>query len=111
MKRLLIALMFAFAWTPLAYAHEGHDRKIMGTVAVIQAGHLEIKAADGNMSLVMFNDKTKVMRGKAVQTTGDIKVGDRVVVTASDVIDEGGKTMLVAKQVALGTPASAAAKK
>lgn len=111
MKKLLMALIYAFAWTPLAYAHEGHDRKIMGTVAVIQAGHLEIKAADGNTSTVMFNDKTKVTRGKAAHKTGDIKVGDRVVVTASDVIDKGGKTMLVAKQVALGTPASAAAKK
>ena len=109
--KLLIALMFAFELTPLAYAHEGHDRKIMGTVAVIHAGHLEIKATDGKTSTVMFNDKTKVMRGKAAHKTGDIKVGDRVVVTASDVMDRGGKILLVAKQVALGTATSAAARK
>lgn len=111
MKKLLIALMFTLALAPLAYAHEGHDQKIMGTVAAIQDNHLEVKAANGKTSMIMLNDKTKILKGKMVHKVADIKVGDRVVVTASDVKDKDGKTMLVAKQVALGTAASAAAKK
>ena len=111
MKKLLIALMFTLALTPLAYAHEGHDQKIMGTVAAIQVGHLEVKATNGKTSMIMLNEKTKILMGKMAHKVADIKVGDRVVVTATDVKDKNGKTMLVTKQVALGTAASAAAKK
>lgn len=112
MKKLLIALMFTLALTPLGYAHEGHDQKIMGTVAAIQDNHLEVKAADGKTSMIMLNDKTKVLQGKAAKKAADIKVGDRVVVTATDVKDKAGKTMLVAKQVNLGnaSPTTAAKK-
>ncbi len=111
MKKLLIALMLTFALTPLAYAHKGHDHKIMGTVAAVQDGRLEVKAVDGKTSIIMLNEKTKIVMGKMVHTVADVKVGERVVVTATEVKGKDGKAVLVAKQVALATAASAAVKK
>ncbi len=111
MKKVIIALMFAFALTPLLYAHEGHDQKIMGTVAAIQDSQIEVKATTGKTSTIMLNEKTKIVMGKMAHKVADIKVGDRVVVTATDVKGKDGKTVLVAKQVALGTSTSAALKK
>ena len=46
MKKLLFALLLAFTFVPPAYAHKGHDQRIMGTVTVIQDGRLEVKAAN-----------------------------------------------------------------
>jgi hypothetical protein len=107
MKKLLIALMFALAVTPLAFAHEGHDQKIMGTVSAIEAGQLTVKATTGKSSTVLLNDKTKVLMGKMVHKLADIKVGDRIVVTATDIKGKDGKPVLVAKQVNLPAPAAA----
>lgn len=109
MKKLLLALMFALALTPLASAHEGHDQKIMGTISAVQNGQLTVKATTGKSSTILLNEKTKVLMGKMTQKLADIKVGDRVVVTATDVKGKDGKTVLVAKQVNL--PAATGATK
>lgn len=111
MKMLLIALMLTFALTPLAYAHAGHDHRIMGTVAAVDDRRLEVKAVDGKMSVVVLNEKTKIVMGKMEHTIADVKVGERVVVTATEVKGKDGKGTLIAKQVALGTAGSAAVKK
>lgn len=111
MKKLLFALLLTLTFVPAAYAHKGHDHRIMGTVAVIQSGHLEVKAADGKTSSVLLNEKTKIVMGKMAHKVADIKVGDRVVVTATDVKGKDGKPMLIAKQVALGNAASPTVKK
>ena len=111
MKKLLTALIFAFSVVTSAYAHEGHDQKIMGVVATVQNGQIQVKATNGKTSTVMLNEKTKVVMGKMAHKIADIKVGDRVVVTATDVKDKTGKTTLVAKQVALGTAKATAARK
>lgn len=111
MKKFLIASMFTLALSPLVHAHEGHDQKIMGTVTTIQANQLEVKGTTGKLSTVMLSEKTKVMMGKMEHKIADIKVGDRVVVTAMDSKGKDGKTMLVAKQVVLGAATSSTAKK
>ncbi len=111
MRKALIILAFALALVPLASAHEGHAKKVMGTVAAIDGDHLEITTSPGKSSTIMLNDKTKIMRGKATHKAGDIKVGDRVVITAADVKDKDGKIMWVAKQVSLGSAPATAAKK
>ena len=111
MKRLLIALMLTAAVATSGSAHEGHDQKIMGTVNAIKSGQIQVKAANGKTSSIVLNEKTKVVMGKMAHKIADIKVGDRVVVTATDVKDKSGKTTLVAKRVALGPARATAAQK
>lgn len=111
MKKLLTALMLTLAVATPGYGHEGHDQKIMGVVATIQNGQIQVKAGNGKMSTVVLTEKTKVVMGKMAHQVGDIKVGDRVVVTATDVKDKAGKTTLIAKQVALAAAKAAAARK
>lgn len=111
MKKLLTAVMLTLAVATAGYAHEGHDQKIMGTVATIQNDEIQVKSATGKTSTIALNEKTKVVMGRMAHQVGDIKVGDRVVVTATDVKDKAGKTTLVAKQVALAAAKAAAARK
>ena len=101
MKKTVLAMMIAIALTLFASAHEGHDHKIMGTVAAVNGNAVEVKAADGKTSTIALTDKTKIMQGTTVVKAIDIKAGDRVVVTATG----GGKAPLVAKEVRLGTAA------
>ena len=111
MKNILMTLLLAVASTPLASAHEGHAKKVMGTVAAVKSDHLQITTAPGRSSMIMVNGKTKILKGQAAQTAGDIKVGDRVVITATDVKGRDGKSMWVATQVRLGSAPAATAKK
>lgn len=106
MRRLLLAVMVALTLAPLVSAHEGHDQKIMGTVSAITDARLDVKTTAGKMTSITLTNKTKVVHGTMPMTMGDVKVGDRVVVTAS----AEGKGPLIAKEVRLGA-ASAKPKK
>src|SRR5262245_31646167 len=66
------------------YANEGHAHKVMGTVSMHHENHLEVKATDGKAVTITLNEKTKILRGKAKATADDIKLGDRVVITATE---------------------------
>lgn len=110
MRKALLAVMIGIMFAPLIAAHEGHDHKVMGTVAAIHENHLEVKAADAKMSAITLNEKTNILRGKTKLTSADIKVGNRVVVVATENKDKDGKTTLVAKEVRLGTAAASARK-
>ena len=52
----------------------------MGTVTDMDAQHLVVKTKDGKTQSVQVNEQTTYRRGKATATSGDLKVGDRVVV-------------------------------
>ena len=108
MKKVVLAALVAFALAPLAWAHEGHDHKFMGTVAAIHDNSIDVKAADGKTTTISLNDKTKIVHAKMAMKIADIKAGDRVIVTAAG----GGKDPFVAKEVQLGgASAPAVAKK
>ncbi len=96
---LLHASAIALCLAPVVLAHEGHDHKVMGTVARIQDSQLEVKATDGKTVTVTLNDQTKILRGKQKTAKTEIKEGERVVViyTSKD------KTS-VAKEVRLAAP-------
>jgi hypothetical protein len=102
MTRTVLSLMAALAVAPLISAHEGHDHKIMGTVAAVHDTSVDVKAADGKVSTITLNDKTKIVRGTTAMKAGDIKAGERVVVTATG----GGKDPFVAKEVKLAAAAT-----
>jgi translation initiation factor IF-1 len=110
MTRFLMALLATFTFATATYAHEGHDHKIMGTVAMIHDMHLEVKTTDGKTSTVTLSDATKILRGKESMARSDIKTGDRVVVTATQSKDKDGKPLFLAKEIRLGTSPPAAAK-
>lgn len=108
MLKTLIAAVIATSALGLpvsALAHEGHTHKVMGTVAAVQGGHVEVKGTDGKVVLIMLDDKTAITRGKTKVEATALKVGDRVSV---DYMEE--KKMNMAKTIKLGE-APAAAKK
>lgn len=69
-------------------AHEGHVHKVMGTVAVIDAAHIEVDTKDGKKESYPLTKDTKYLRGKAPAAIGDAKVGTRVVLS---VVEQDGK--------------------
>ncbi len=84
-------------------AHDGHSHSVMGTVAKIAAGFLEVTTADGTIARVVTTEKTTVTRGKAAARLADVAIGDRVVVDVGT-----GKTPVTARSIKLGTgPGSA----
>jgi len=104
MKKTVFALLFAYVLAPLVFAHEGHDHKIMGTVAAVHENTLEVKGTDGKTSTFSLNEKTKIVHGTMAMKAADLKTGDRVVVTAQG----GGKAPFVAKEVRIGAAPAAA---
>lgn len=99
---VLLGMLAAAAFAIEAVAHEGHDHKVMGTVSAIHEHHLEVKTKAGKTTFVLDAD-TKVLRDRTPIKAADIKVGDRVVVIATQVEDR-----MVAKEIRVGanTPAN-----
>lgn len=84
-----------------AVAHEGHEHKAMGTVAAVDAKHIEVADKDGKKTSIQLTPDTKYLHGTMAAELSHVAVGQRVVVVY--VQDEMAKTN-VAKQVTLGVP-------
>jgi len=84
MRKVAVVLAFALALflAGPALAHEGHEHKVMGTVAAIDDKHVDITGKDGHNTTIWLNGETKFLRGKSSTTVGEVKVGERVVITA-----------------------------
>jgi len=83
-------------------AHEGH--KVVGTVTVVDASHLEVKDKAGKTVSIALTADTKYRKQGATATApsqaaaaADVKVGQRVVVSVKE---EGEK--MTATEVMLG---------
>src|SRR4051812_7676211 len=100
-----IATLALALGTGLAWAHEGHVHKVMGTVASNQGNHLMVKTADGKTVDVTTNDKTAITRGADKITMADLTAGQRVVIDVGD-----GKEPLVARAVKVGGAKAASGK-
>jgi hypothetical protein len=99
---VLGAVLFAALAIPAyVYAHEGHEHKVMGTVAVRHDNHLEVKATDGKAVTITLNEKTKILRGKTKATADDLKPGERVVVSATETKGKDGQTTMIASEIRL----------
>jgi hypothetical protein len=79
---LLVLFMLAVAGRILAFAHEGHQHKVLGTVTMAASDHVMVKDKDGKDVTVFITKDTKVLRTKKAMKADDIKTGMRVVVTA-----------------------------
>jgi hypothetical protein len=105
MTRLFSVLLVALFVAAPAFAHPGHDHKVTGTIAVIHENHLEVTDAQGKTTALMLDAKTKILRGKAAVKAADLKVGDRVVVTAAESKGKDGKITLMVKLIQVGAAA------
>jgi putative aminopeptidase FrvX len=111
MKHLFAATLAVALLAPATMkAHEGHDHKIMGVVTVIHENHLEVKDAKGNVTKHVIGATTKIRKEKAKAGVGDIKVGDRVVVTTRETKDKDGKVVVNVLDVQIGAAANTATK-
>jgi hypothetical protein len=99
----VVLIVASLMMGPVALAHEGHPHTIMGTVSVVHGHSLDLKASDGRSFTFVVDEKTKISHDKMPMTLADIKGGDRVVVTASEKKDSGGKLIWTALQIRLGT--------
>ena len=97
----------ALALPAVASAHEGHGKKVMGTVTMTAADHVMVKTADGKEQTIALNAQTKVVKGKTAVAVEGLKPGTRVVVTLTP------KEPPTAAQIQIGaeTTSGAAAKK
>jgi hypothetical protein len=111
MKRAVSTLVaiavLAFGYSLPSFAHEGHDHKIMGTVTMAAADHVMLKDKDGKDVTVKVTKDTK-LRAKTAMKVEDLKVGARVVITATQDKDESftAKTIEVGGAPAAAAPAA-----
>jgi Cu/Ag efflux protein CusF len=63
-----------------AWAHDGHQHKLMGTVSYVDQARLEVTTKEGKVASVELTTETKVFKGEKPATTKDIEKGARVVV-------------------------------
>ena len=106
-KRGAVALLGALTMAPAGlFAHEGHEHKVMGTVAAIQADRIEVAPKEGDKVMAVVTKDTKFLRGKATASAADVKVGERVVLVY--VQEKDGKS---ATQILLGDAAVGDARK
>ena len=96
MKRLAILILTIVAFATTAYAHNGMIH-VMGSVTAVSSASVTVKSADGKVQTVSLTDATKYMKGNAVGTMKDIKVGEHVVIHAT----KKGDT-LIAAEVKIG---------
>lgn len=85
--------------TATAFAHPGHEQKVMGTVTMAAADHVMLKTTQGKDATVVINKDTKFTRAKKAMKASDMVVGMRVVIAA--VTDENDDK-LIAKTIELG---------
>ena len=90
MKRALAVLSVTamLALPGRLLAHEGHVHKVMGTVAVVDATHIEVDTMEGKKESYPLTKDTKYVKGKAAAMAADVKAGARVVVS---VVEKEGK--------------------
>jgi hypothetical protein len=100
---MLAPLVVKLLPTSRAFAHEGHDHKVMGTVTMAAADHIMLKDRAGKDVTIQVTPETKVLKDKQPMKIEDVKAGTRVVVTAT----MDAKNNMKAKTVEVGsTPAT-----
>ena len=102
-RRPAVTITAVFAMIALltgaAFAHPGHEQKVMGTVTMAAADHVMLKTTEGKDATVLINKDTKFSRAKKAMKATDLVVGMRVVIAA--VTDEDDDK-LIAKSIELG---------
>jgi hypothetical protein len=90
-------LALALAAPSVAWAHDGHDHLIMGTVTARDAKHVDVKTPSGEVLSIAVNDKTATTRDKKKADFKEVVVGRRVVVNIGN-----GEDPLIAREIQIG---------
>ena len=80
-------------------AHDGHEHKVMGTVTMAAADHVMLQDKEGKDVTVKVTKDTKV-KSKPSMKVEQIKVGTRVVITATMEKDKSLKAKTIEVGVA-----------
>ena len=83
MKRILATLFTLALMVSAAHAHNGMEH-VMGTVASMTDNSITVTTKTGKAQTVLINADTKFMRMDVVIAMKDIKVGDKVVIHATE---------------------------
>lgn len=104
MKRIVLAtLVLALLVPAAAFAHPGHEHKLMGTITAVDGNKVSMTTTEGKAATFEVTPTTSFKRGKQKGSQADLKVGLRIVVNAGD-----GAEPLKAKEVQYAAPAPAA---
>lgn len=102
-RRSAIALTAVFAMIALlataAFAHPGHEQKVMGTVTMAAPDHVMLRTTQGKDATVVINKDTKFTRAKKAMKASDMMVGMRVVIAA---VTDDDDDKLIAQTIELG---------
>lgn len=74
------AVAAAFAFAGLAQAHEGHEHKLMGVVAAVDASHVEVKGSDGGTQSILIAPSTQFRKANQPASASDLVPNGKVVV-------------------------------
>ena len=104
MKRIVLAALVLALLVPVAaFAHPGHEHKLMGTITAVDGNKVSMKTTEGKATTFEVIPTTSFKRGKQKGAQADLKVGLRVVVNAGD-----GAEPLKAKEVQYAAPTTTA---
>jgi len=83
MRKVIVAgaMLAALGWGGRVAAHEGHAHKVFGTVAAVDASHVEVETKDGKKQSYPLTPQTKYLKGEAPAALADVKLGTRVVLS------------------------------
>ena len=98
----LALTMLALGSGSQLFAHPGHEHKVMGTITMAATDHVMLKDKDGKDVTVKVTKDTKV-KSKPALKVEEIKVGTRVVITASQAKDKS----FTAKTIEVGVATAA----
>ena len=101
------ALVAALGAPSVTSAHEGHPHRFLGTLSAVHGNQLEVKTTDGKTAVFILDEKSVIQQGRAKADAKELKVGERIVISALPVA--AGKPMTainVQLRVAAPAPAS-----
>ncbi len=96
MKRAVVVVTLLFALSVMAFAH-GNEKHVMGTVTNISENSITVETTSKKSVTMEVSDKTKFEKSASPATLKDLRVGDKVVVSADAAGDK-----LVASHVRFG---------
>jgi hypothetical protein len=96
-KTLFLVVGTLVMCADVAFAHDGHVHKIMGTVTARDAKHIEVKTPSGENLSIAITPKTTATRDKRKVPFAEVQVGRRVVVAIGN-----GEDPLQAGEIQVG---------
>jgi hypothetical protein len=100
-NQVALAAILVVALMPIIASAHGGEEHVIGTVTKVSVTSVTVKTTDGKTVQVGFDAKTTYSRADQPIQKTDIKVGDRIVIHATEVNEK-----LIAHTVELGAVAA-----